>query len=556
MGKPPVTPFEDAAIARLTRAIYEGETAKALGLIRPDLPLDHVAREVEHTPLIAAIENDNGAVFEALLAAGADASAPIEFGETPLHAAARRGNDAMVRALLARGANVNATIIHPNHQFHGRTPLMHAALSRSLPVVKLLLESGADPFAKDVGGATALTYAEFGGKRIANHLRKLMNASPQAVEVGLLDAARTGLTERVRALLDRNGAIDERDALGHTALHCAVVGGHVETVRLLLERGAPPDARDKRGNTPLALIQDSPEVARLLVDHGADPNADLGGWTVMFYLAMFQSPEVLAPLLDAGGDLRAKAPDGRGILEHVQSMSPRLRKFLKERLGVAPNAFDALQDHMKELPKLAKAPAFQAAAERLGQLFNRRPAPWKRRKGAVYFHDVSLAKCLAPHFGEPPAIGRASVDQGLRLLARLQDELLAEGFVLVCTNAIPEEERLPLVLLPTAEKYVALIACGTNGANYGLDTEAVIAWLRGMEQENPFRLGGCGHDFLHGRFAGPIEDATALAARMIEFCPDIADQAHASIRLQPRAGQAAAIAQEMTATGSFFFWWD
>ena len=43
---------------------------------------------------------------------------------------------------------------------------------------------------------------------------------------------------------------------------------------------------------------------------------------------------------------------------------------------------------------------------------------------------------------------------------------------------------------------------------------------------------------------------------MIEFCPDIADQAHASIRLQPRAGQAAAIAQDMAKTGEFFFWWD
>jgi hypothetical protein len=74
---PPVSPFEDAAIARLTRAIYLGETEKALSLIRPDLPLDHVARDVRHTPLIAAIENGNAAVFDALLAAGASATAPI-----------------------------------------------------------------------------------------------------------------------------------------------------------------------------------------------------------------------------------------------------------------------------------------------------------------------------------------------------------------------------------------------------------------------------------------------------------------------------------------------
>jgi ankyrin repeat protein len=100
------------------------------------------ATSVNHTPLIAAIENRNTAVFEALLDAGASATVPIEFGETPLHAAARRGDEAMVRALLARGADVNAALIRPNHQFGGRTPLMEAAIGRSLPVVKLLLELG------------------------------------------------------------------------------------------------------------------------------------------------------------------------------------------------------------------------------------------------------------------------------------------------------------------------------------------------------------------------------------------------------------------------------
>jgi ankyrin repeat protein len=556
MTEPPITPFEDKAVGELTRAIYLGETEKALRLIRPGLRLDHVAREVEHTPLIAAIENGNMPVFEALLAAGAGVAAPIAFGETPLHAAARRADEAMVRALLVRGAPANAAIVHPNHQFHGRTPLMQAAIRGSLPIAKLLIDAGADPFAKDVAGFTALAFAELGGKRIANHLRKLMNASPQALDIGLHDAARSGLMERVRMLLDRDAATDGRDEHGRTALHYAVMGGHVEVARLLLERGAAPDARDKRGFTPLSLIQESPAIVPLLLQHGADPNANLGGWNTLLYLAMFQPPEVLAPLIDAGGDLNARAPDGRGVLEHAQSNSPRARKFLKERLGISPNAYDVLQEHMKELPKLAKAPAFQAAAERLARLFNRRPAPWKRRKGAVYFHDVSLAKHLAPHFGEPPAIGRASVDQASRLLSRLQDELHADGFLLVYTTAIPEEDRLPLVLLPTAEKYAALIACGTNGDNKGLNTEAVVTWLQSMEVDNPFRLAGCGHDFLAGRFVAPIKDAEALAARMIEFCPDIADQAHASIRLQPRAGQAAAIAQEMMKTGGFFFWWD
>jgi ankyrin repeat protein len=556
MSKPPVSPFEDAAIARVTRAIYAGETETVLALIRPDLPLDHVARDVSHTPLMAAIENHNTAVFEALLEAGASATAPIEFGETPLHVAARRGDEAMVRALLARGADVNAALIRPNHQFGGRTPLMEAAIGRSLPVVKLLLELGADPFAKDANGWNVLSFAEVSGKRVANHLRKLMDRLPQASEASLHDAARAGLVEHVRVLLDRGAAIDDRDDLGRTVLHWAVMSSRTETARLLLERGAEVDARDKRGYPPLSLIQGSTEIAQLLLKHGADPNAAVDGWPVLLYLAMFQPPEVLGPLIDAGADMHAKAPDGRGLLEHCKLNSPRARRFLKERMGIAPNAFDVLQDHMKELPKLAKSPSFRAATERLGRIFNRRPAPWRRRKGVMYYHDVSVAKQLGRHFGEPEVIGGAALDQASRLLTRLQDELLAEGFLLVFTSAIPEAGRMPLILMPTADKYAALLAAGTNGINYGHDTEAVIAWLKAMDDENPFQVGGCGHDFLHGRFTGPIKDAEGLAARMIEFCPDIASQGHASLRQMTRDAQIRAIADEMTTAGWFAFWWD
>jgi hypothetical protein len=247
---------------------------------------------------------------------------------------------------------------------------------------------------------------------------------------------------------------------------------------------------------------------------------------------------------------------GRGLLDHAKSNSPRARKFLKDHLGIARDAVDALYDHLRELPKLAKAPAFAAAAARIGGIFDRKPAPWRRRKGVVYFHDVSLQKRLAAHYGEAAATGDAALEQASRLLTRLQDEVAAEGFTLAFTNAIPEAGRMPLILLPTADKYAALLASGTNGINYGHDADAVIRWLQDMERENPFHLGGCGHDFLHGRFAGPVKNAEALALRMIEFCPDIADQADASIRQVPRAEQVRLIADDMRTTGWFAFWWD
>jgi cytohesin len=556
MAAPTITPAQDKALAALTRAIYLGQTESALALVAPDLPFERVARGVSHTPLMAAIENGNKPVFDALLAAGAGIGPQNEYGETPLHAAAHQGDEAMVIALLARGADVNERVARPKEQVNGRTPLMGAATSGKLSMVKLLLERGADPMAKDVNGWTAHTFAEPLNKRIAEHLRKVMNRSPGASDLDLFDAARTGHAARLHTLLAQGTAADTRDKLGRTALHWAAMTGQVEVVRLLLDAGAPVDTPDKSGWTPLSLIEDSVDVAQLLLARGADPNADHGGLPILLYAASCRSPELLEAMLGAGGDPNVRDSEGLGILDHGKSNSPRARKYLKDRLGIARDAIDALYDHLKELPKLAKAPAFEAAAARIGALVDRKPAPWRRRKGVSYFHDVSLQKRLAPHYGEAAAAGDGAMDQASRLLARLQDEVAAEGFTLVFVNALPEQGRVPLILLPTADKYAALLASGTNGINYGHDAEAVIRWLKDMERENPFHLGGCGHDFLHGRFAGPIVNAEALAQRMIEFCPDIADQADASLRQIPRAEQVRAIADAMTKTGWFVFWWD
>ena len=46
MAQPTLLRAQDRALAELTRAIYLGETAKALALIKPGLALDHVAREI------------------------------------------------------------------------------------------------------------------------------------------------------------------------------------------------------------------------------------------------------------------------------------------------------------------------------------------------------------------------------------------------------------------------------------------------------------------------------------------------------------------------------
>lgn len=545
---------DNRVLHELTSAIKSGETDKALELISPDLPLDSIPKGFHISPVLAAIVYDNSRVLEALLAAGANASATNDMGEPLLHVAAAKGSEPLVRVLMTHGADVNARAVHKGHQIDGRTALMAAVGSNDLTLVKLLLEHGADPFAKDSSGFTALAFAEIFGKRVANYLRKVMASSPQTSDLGLHDAARAGLIDRVRTLLAGGTTVDARDDMGRTALHWAALSGHADVARTLIEHGASARATDKSGREPLLLTCDHPEVARLLLAAGADPNAESGGITAFQYLALFATPEVLGALIDAGADLTAKSADGRGILDHAKS-NRTAHAFLKTRLGLAPDAIDQIRAELKELPRLAKQPSFEAAAARLGELLNRKPAPWKRRKGITFFYNVSIGKYLGQYFNDPEAAA-GDTDALFRHLARLQDEVLRDGFTLAYIDSIPQDGRLPLILLPTSNKYAAVLACGTNGINKGHDTEAVISWLMEMEKENPFVLAGCGLDFLDGRFSAPVKNADALAERMIAFCPDMVDQAQFSIHSLTRPAQIKALAAELTKTGWFGFWWD
>ena len=107
------------------------------------------------TPLHFAAENtDNPALIEFLIKSGADQHSRNEFEFTPLHSAASGGNTAIVDYLVKLGVDVNARDVL------GDTPLHTAFFSGSpnASIVTTLIEAGADLEARDEYGETPLHY--------------------------------------------------------------------------------------------------------------------------------------------------------------------------------------------------------------------------------------------------------------------------------------------------------------------------------------------------------------------------------------------------------------
>jgi hypothetical protein len=102
--------------------------------------------------------------LDALLARGGSPDLRDSIGKTPLMLAAQHDRIESAKLLLAHHAAVDATTYVKAEPWgytlshDARTPLMYAAASGSLEMIRLLLDAGADPYRADSKGRRALDY--------------------------------------------------------------------------------------------------------------------------------------------------------------------------------------------------------------------------------------------------------------------------------------------------------------------------------------------------------------------------------------------------------------
>jgi ankyrin repeat protein len=257
------------------RALAElGANLDGVALPQTDVVLTEEMRRasdrVGTTALVYAIINVHYDLAAMLLEKGADPNVADSSGMAALYAAVdmnslqwvqgrpapiltdKLDGTTLVKLLLERGADPNARLkAGPLKRHHdagstlnfgrGTTPLMRAARTNDVAVMRLLLDAGADPFQMQPDHTTTLMIAAGVGY---NGLRGDGPRIPVPTEKGAIDA--------VQLLLDRGVDVNAFNDAGQTALHGAVARGDL-VVKFLAEHGADLTAKNKVGQTPLDL---------------------------------------------------------------------------------------------------------------------------------------------------------------------------------------------------------------------------------------------------------------------------------------------------------------
>ena len=248
------------------RIAFHGGSAAAAKFLLSNTDDDAFKYVSRHTPFFLAIYSDNVPVAKVFAEEIADINAIDGYGSTPLLYALEYDSNKVAKMLIDNGASLdvksrkgmsslhlvtdgglaqrileqNGNLLHARNKL-GQTPLHFAVSHDDFAVVKIFLEEGSDPNAKDDSrGDTPLHYAK----------------SAKLAEL----------------LIKKGGDPNARNFKGITPMHVSRNGG---IVKVFAKNGGDLNAMDDEGNTPLDFARVDPinlkRVEALLL-LGAYPN--------------------------------------------------------------------------------------------------------------------------------------------------------------------------------------------------------------------------------------------------------------------------------------------
>jgi ankyrin repeat protein len=349
----------------LFAAIRHGDSAEVERALKGGISPDAVDTDGIPAVMAATLFGDTRLV-DVLLARHADPNAKGPGGTTALMWAVT--DLAKVRSLLEHGASVNAK------SDTDRTALLVAAsYPRTVDVLRLLLERGADLRAQDKGGATALSLAARSADIDVVRFLVDRGLEPGALGFGERRAAFARWDRPTTDYLMSKAAAPAKDLLGAVATWQPAT-----LVARWIDLGADVNAgvAAQYGRTPLmnavASEAEGVDTVRLLLDHGADPNVRMTEGETPLDWAMYKGDRAKIDVLEQHGATRGNGPRREAIAPPAPGgiADPRmsLTKSVAQLLPAASTFRDktsCISCHHNGLPAMAAA-----AAKRKGIVVN------------------------------------------------------------------------------------------------------------------------------------------------------------------------------------------
>ncbi|OJD27330.1 hypothetical protein ACJ73_01282 [Blastomyces percursus] len=130
----------------------------------------------------------------------------------------------------------------------------------------------------------------------------------------VLEVVSEGNEDELRLLLDKSVNLRAVDRDGQTALHLAVINGHVSLAELLLKAGSNTEAASHSGSKPLYIAAELGNITLLniLLRFNADVEShnDETGYTAFHQALLNGHADVAEALLENEADIDALTPDG------------------------------------------------------------------------------------------------------------------------------------------------------------------------------------------------------------------------------------------------------
>ncbi|WP_238993770.1 ankyrin repeat domain-containing protein [Calothrix sp. PCC 6303] len=250
---------------------------------------------------------------------------------------------AALEQAMAKGGDLN----QPCDMFGEKWLPLNFLLSTNEVLAQRLIQTGVNVNAKDGKGDTPLHY---------------LGAS----------------TKNAQLLLNRGAKVNVRNQNGSTPLHNVFGQKTAAVIKLLINQGAEVNARDQEQMTPLHFAGKA-DITELLIRSGADINARSNqNWTPLHYRA--SNLEVAKKLIQAGANLTIQNRDGAVI--HSNSLEPAVLKLLLDR-GVNVN----LRNRQGQTP--LHVHRFQPALVKL-LLARKAQVNLRDAQGRTPLHDVNL----------------------------------------------------------------------------------------------------------------------------------------------------------------------